>query len=108
MASISSNANDSVVICHRNALSRQSAKAKAASIAASASSHNRFPLSGAGGSTRVFGAASDAAVVVTVTVTLLPAAAGLGEIVHVASEGAPVQVNVMAPENPPMPPRLIV
>jgi hypothetical protein len=74
----------------------------------SASSHNLSPPGVDGESSRVLGAASEAAVVVTVTITLLPAAAGLGEIVHVASEGAPVQVKVTLPESPPMPARLIV
>jgi hypothetical protein len=43
-------------------------------------------------------------VVVTVTVTLvaeLPAVTGFGETVQVASEGAPVQVKLTVPDNPP-------
>lgn len=55
--------------------------------------------------------ALDGAVVVTVTVTfvaVLPAVAGLGETVHVASEGAPVQVKATLPDNPPSPPTLRV
>src|ERR1035438_9305465 len=46
------------------------------------------------------------AVVVTVTVTLvaeLPGVTGLGETVQVASEGAPMQMNVMGWFNPPSP-----
>ena len=45
----------------------------------------------------------------TVTVTVvgvLPAVAGLGETVQVALAGAPLQVKVMAPDNPPSPPTL--
>jgi hypothetical protein len=57
-----------------------------------------------GGSGRVRGVPTEGAVVVTVTVTLvaeLPAVAGFGETVQVASDGAPAQVNVTGPDNPP-------
>ena len=66
---------------------------------------------GTGGSGRERGALTEAAVVVTVTVTLvaeLPAVTGFGETVQVASEGAPVQVKVTVPDNPPSPPTLKV
>ena len=59
---------------------------------------------GIGGRGRERGAPTVAAVVVTVTVTLvaeLPAVTGFGKTVQVASEGAPVQVNVTVPDNPP-------
>jgi hypothetical protein len=59
---------------------------------------------GTGGSGRERGALTVGAVVVTVTVTLvaeLPAVAGFGETEQVASEGAPVQVKVTVPDNPP-------
>jgi hypothetical protein len=57
------------------------------------------------------GTLTEAAVVVTVTVTLLaelPIVAGFGETVQVASEGAPVQVKLTVPDNPPSPPTLKV
>ena len=57
------------------------------------------------------GAVTEGAVVVTVTVTLvaeLPAVAGFGETVQVASEGAPAHVKFTAPDNPPSPPTLKV
>jgi hypothetical protein len=66
---------------------------------------------GAGGTGRERGALTEAAVVVTVTVTAvaeLPAVTGFGETVQVAAEGAPVQVNVTVPDNPPSPPTLKV
>jgi hypothetical protein len=66
---------------------------------------------GAGGSGRERGALSEGAVVVTVTVTLaavLPMVAGFGETAQVASEGAPVQVKLTVPGNPPSPPTLKV
>ena len=58
---------------------------------------------GTGGSGRERGALTEAAVVVTVTVTLvavLPAVTGFGETVQVASEGAPVQVKFTVPVIP--------
>jgi hypothetical protein len=61
---------------------------------------------GAGGSGRECGALSEAAVVVTLTVTLvavLPAVTGFGETVQVASEGALVQPMVTVWLNPPCP-----
>jgi len=64
-----------------------------------------------GGSGRKRGAVAEGAVVVTVTVTVvaeLPAVAGFGETVQVASEGAPAQVNATVPDNPPSPPTLNV
>jgi len=51
------------------------------------------------------------AVVVTLTVTLVaefPTVNGFGEVVQVASEGTPVQVNVTVPDIPPCPPTLSV
>lgn len=57
------------------------------------------------------GTLPEAAVVVTVTVTLvaeLPTVAGFGETVQVASEGAPVQVKLTVPASPPSPPTLKV
>jgi hypothetical protein len=54
---------------------------------------------------------TEGAVVVTLTLTLaaeLPTVAGFGETVHVASEGAPVQVKFTVPVNPPSPPTLKV
>jgi len=68
-------------------------------------------LGGTGGRDRERGALSVAAVVVTVTVTLvaeLPAVSGFGDTVHVASEGAPLQVKFTVPDNPPWPPTLKV
>ena len=56
----------------------------------------------------VRGASAEGAVVVTVTVTLVPALAGLGETVHVASEGAPVQAKDTVLDNPPKLPTLNV
>lgn len=53
----------------------------------------------------------EAAVVVTVTVTLVaefPSDSGLGETVQVASAGAPVQVKATVPVIPPWPPTLKV
>jgi hypothetical protein len=47
-------------------------------------------------------------VVVTLTVTLLPGAAEVGETAQVDSEGAPVQLKVTAWLNPPSPPTLNV
>lgn len=64
-----------------------------------------------GGSGRDRGALTEAAVVVTLTVALvaaLPTVAGFGETVQVASEGAPAQVKVTVPDNPPSPPILKV
>jgi hypothetical protein len=61
-----------------------------------------------GGIGRNRGPLVDGAVVVTVTVTLLPGDAWLGETVHVASDGAPVQVNAAEADNPPSPPTLKV
>jgi len=52
----------------------------------------------------VRGASVEGAVVVTVTVTLVPGVAGLGETVHVASEGAPLQVKFTGWLRPPRPP----
>jgi hypothetical protein len=66
---------------------------------------------GTGGRGRERGAMREAALVITVTVTLvaeLPNVAGLGETEQVASEGAPVQVKVTVPDNPPSPPTLNV
>jgi hypothetical protein len=66
---------------------------------------------GVEGSGRERGALTDGAVVVTVTVTLvavLPAVAGFGETVQVASEGAPLQVKFTVPDKPPSPPTLKV
>src|SRR5271157_763945 len=66
---------------------------------------------GTSGRGRDRGALIEAAVVVTVTVTFvaeLPAVSGFGETVQVASEGAPVQVKVTVPDNPPSPPTLNV
>jgi hypothetical protein len=57
------------------------------------------------------GTPTEAAVVVTLTVTFvaeLPAVTGFGETVQTASEGAPVQVKVTVPDNPPWPPTLNV
>ena len=61
-------------------------------------------IGGTGESGRERGAPMEAAVVVTVTVTLvaeLPAVSGFGETAQVASEGAPVQVKVTVPDIPP-------
>jgi len=66
---------------------------------------------GVGGRCRECGALTEAAVVVTVTVTFvaeLPAVTAFGETVQVASDGAPVQVKVTVPDNPPSPPTLKV
>ena len=75
---------------------------------ASATRSSRPPstgkVGGEGGSAR--GERVDAAVVVTETVmfvALLPGVAGFGEIVQVASEGAPVQVKLIAWFKPPRP-----
>ena len=60
---------------------------------------------GRGGETR--GATCDGAVVATETVTLVaefPGVSGLGETVHVASEGAPLQVKFTGWLRPPRPP----
>ena len=54
------------------------------------------------------GTSSEGAVVETVTVTLVPGLAGLGETVQVASEGAPVQVKETDPDIPPELPTLNV
>ena len=59
---------------------------------------------GTGGRGRERGVLTEGAVVVTVTVTFvaeLPAVNGFGETVQVASEGAPVQLKVTVPDNPP-------
>ena len=64
---------------------------------------------GTGGSGRERGTLSEGPVVATLTVIFvaeLPAVSGFGETVQVASEGAPVQVTVTVPENPPSPPTL--
>lgn len=83
-----------------------------ASVRASISSPLLPEEKGAGGgSGRKRGAPTEAAVVVTVTVTLvavLPAVTGFGDTVQVASEGAPVQVKLTDPVNPPSPPTLKV
>jgi hypothetical protein len=66
---------------------------------------------GVGGRGRERGIPAEGAVVVTETVTVvgeLPAVAGFGETVQVASEGAPVQVKATLPDNPPSPPTLKV
>ncbi len=66
---------------------------------------------GTGERGRERGVPTEGAVVVTLTVTLvaeLPAVTGLGETVQVASEGAPVQVKLTVPVNPPSPPTLKV
>jgi phage tail tape-measure protein len=66
---------------------------------------------GTGGTGRKRGALTEGAVVVTVTATLvaeLPAVTGFGETAQVASEGAPVQVNVTAWFKPPSPTTLRV
>lgn len=63
----------------------------------------RGDCGGAGGRCRERGVLSEGAVVVTVTVTLValpPTVTGLGEAVHVASEGTPEQVKLTVPENP--------
>ena len=60
---------------------------------------------------RTCGVASEAAVVVTVTVTVvaeLPTVIGLGETVQLASVGAPAQVKLTVPLMPPAPPTLNV
>jgi hypothetical protein len=59
---------------------------------------------GSGGSGRTRGAPAEGAVVVTLTATFVgvfPAVTGFGDTVQVASEGAPTQVNVTVPDNPP-------
>ena len=93
-------------------LRRTAAHANAASSRASIhSAPSRGERGGTGGSCGAPGGLSDAAVVVTVTVTLvgvLPAVTGLGDTVQVASEGAPEQVKLTAPDNPPSPPTLRV
>jgi len=64
-----------------------------------------------GGSGRKRGALTEAAVVVTLTVTFvaeLPGVNGLGETVQVASDGAPEQVKLMLWLNPPSPATLKV
>ena len=64
-----------------------------------------------GGMGRDRGALPEAAVVETVTVTLvaeLPTVNGFDATVQVASDGAPAQVKVTAPENPPSPATLNV
>jgi hypothetical protein len=66
---------------------------------------------GTGGSGRERGALTEAAVVVTVTVTFvaeLPGVIVLGETVQVAPEGAPVQVKPTLWLNLPSPPTLKV
>jgi hypothetical protein len=66
---------------------------------------------GQGGASRERQEAADGAVVVTVTVTLvgvLPGVSGLGEIEHVASDGAPEQAKLIAVAIPPCPPTLSV
>src|SRR5208282_674156 len=64
---------------------------------------------GTGGRGRERGALSVGTVVRTVTVTVvaeLPKVTGFGETVQLVSAGAPVQVKVIVPDNPPRPPRL--
>ena len=64
-----------------------------------------------GGSGREREALTEGAVVVTVTVTfvdVLPTVTGFGDTEQVASEGAPVQVKLTDPVNPPSPPTLKV
>jgi hypothetical protein len=66
---------------------------------------------GTGGSGRERGTLTEAAVVVTLTVTLLaelPAVTGFGETVQVASEGVPVQAKLTLWLNPPSPTALKV
>jgi hypothetical protein len=66
---------------------------------------------GTGGRGRERGALTEAAAVVTLTVIFvakLPGVAGLGEIVQLASEGAPVQAKLTVSLNPPSPARLKV
>ena len=116
-ASASSNpaASGRNAACHRPApqiLRRANAHAIAARTKASINKSLRpVESGGAGGTGPEGGALIEAAVVVTVTVTLvaeLPSDAGLGETVQVASEGAPVQVKLTVPDNPPSPPTLKV
>jgi hypothetical protein len=89
-------------------LQRTTAQTIKARTKASSSRFRRSGDSGgAGGSGRERGVINDAAVVVTITVTLmgvLPAVTGFGVIVQVASEGTPAQVKVTVPVNPPCPP----
>jgi hypothetical protein len=73
----------------------------------------RRPRDGGGtrGKGRERGAPIEAAVVLTVTVTLvaeLSAVTGLDGIEHVASAGAPVQVKLTLWSNPPAPVKLKV
>jgi hypothetical protein len=74
-------------------------------IAARAKARIHRPLTpgesgGTGGRGRERGAMPEAAVVVTLTVTFVPAGAGFGETVQVAPEGAPVQVKLTVPDDP--------
>ena len=92
--------------CHRRtpaSFRRVMAQAIAARTKASIHRPHR-PGDKGGGNGRERGALTEGAVVVTVTVTLvaeLPTVTGFGETVQVASEGAPVQVKVTIPDNPP-------
>lgn len=117
IARVSNNpaASGSIADCHRvrtDGFRRMMAHAIAARTMASIDKPLRPGDSGGtGGSGRERGALTEAAVVVTVTVTLvaeLPAVAGFGETVQAASEGAPVHVKVTVPDNPPSPPTLKV
>ncbi len=66
---------------------------------------------GTGVSGRKRGEMTEAAVVLTVTVTLvaeLPKVAGFGVTVQLASAGTPLHVNVTIPDIPPWPPILKV
>ena len=65
-------------------------------------------VGGMGGSGRERGTAPEGAVVVTLTVTFVPAAAGFGDTEQMASEGAPVQAKDTFPDNPPSAPTLKV
>jgi len=73
--------------------------------------HEPWEMGRVGGSGRERGTPMVGAVVVTLTVTLVaefPTVNGFGEVVQVASEGTPVQVNVTVPDIPPCPPTLSV
>ena len=97
-------ASRTIVDCHRLTpgwFRRPMAHAVAARAKASINRPLRPGDRGAtGGRGRERGALTEAAVVVTVTVTFVPAVAGFGETVQLASEGAPVQVKVTVPDNP--------
>jgi len=69
---------------------------------------NRACGPGKRGGGRVLGAIVERAVVVTVTVTLLPGAAGFGVTVQFEPEGYPVQVKATVWFGPPPPPTLRV